>query len=486
MSEVARAYRAAAQLHEHPELVGWAQTTTGRVLIWVLAALLLRPFEIAWLMLPALAVVMVMPSQRRLVLSVGAVCAIALVVAARVGAVPDAQLGWAPATGFVVSLLLAMLYAGYLAASRFAALPGVVRRRPQLWLHALVWAVMALTWLLPRGGFHALLAVLAGALPFVVWRVGYMLMSGQRGRAAGTRFRDHLFSLWPVYGGSNTPIGKGHDYLVRHEAGAGEAFARAQLGGLKLLVLALLWRAALIAMGGLVYGDPENRIARALGGASLGIPRLENLLAGEVAAARPLAWAALYVELVRVTLDLAVSGHIIVGSLRLLGFNVFRNTYKPLLAGTIVDFWNRFYYYFKELLVDFFFLPTYVRWFKTRPRLRILAATFAAAFAGNLYYQLFRDPDALVRADVAEIWSDVSPRLVYSFLLAAGIYVSMVRQQARRGQPALARGRWGGARRGLAIAGVWTFYAVIHLWNLRVEGVGPIARAAFFGWMLGG
>ena len=44
----------------------------------------------------------------------------------------------------------------------------------------------------------------------------------------------------------------------------------------------------------------------------------------------------------------------IVGYLRLCGFNVFRNTYKPLLAETMVEFWNRYYYYFKELLVNFF------------------------------------------------------------------------------------------------------------------------------------
>ena len=87
-------------------------------------------------------------------------------------------------------------------------------------------------------------------------------------------------------------------------------------------------------------------------------------------------------------LKLAARGHEIVGVLRLFGFNVFRNTYKPLLAPSLVEFWNRYYYYFKELLVDFFFFPTYVRRFRTSPRLRMLAATLAAAGFGNLYYHL--------------------------------------------------------------------------------------------------
>jgi hypothetical protein len=42
-------------------------------------------------------------------------------------------------------------------------------------------------------------------------------------------------------------------------------------------------------------------------------------------------------------------GHMIIGTLRLFGFNVFRNTYKPLLSESILEFWNRYYYYFKEL-----------------------------------------------------------------------------------------------------------------------------------------
>ena len=82
------------------------------------------------------------------------------------------------------------------------------------------------------------------ALPFLLWRIGYMLMSGQRGRIAGTRFSDHLLYLYPVYGGTNTPYGKGIDHLARHEAQTDEALARSQLAGLKLLALAGSTRAA--------------------------------------------------------------------------------------------------------------------------------------------------------------------------------------------------------------------------------------------------
>jgi D-alanyl-lipoteichoic acid acyltransferase DltB (MBOAT superfamily) len=149
---------------------------------------------------------------------------------------------------------------------------------------------------------------------------------------------------------------------------------------------------------------------------------------------------------------------VIVGYLRLCGFNVFRNTYKPLLAETIVEFWNRYYYYFKELLVNFFFFPTFVRYFKRNPRLRLLAAVFAAAFLGNLYFHVIGDK-ALARGDWQEVAENVIPRANYCFLLAFGIYISMQREQ-HRPRPLTTR-PW--PRRALAILGVWTFFAFIRV-----------------------
>ncbi len=108
--------------------------------------------------------------------------------------------------------------------------------------------------------------------------------------------------------------------------------------------------------------------------------------------------------------------------------------------------------------MHFFFLPTYARWFKRHPRLRMCSAVFAAAFLGNMYYHILKSP-SLLRGDWAAVWAGFGPRLVYCFALALGIYVSMRREQRRprgRVRPPL--------RRAAAIFGVWTFFAFIHLW----------------------
>jgi len=158
------------------------------------------------------------------------------------------------------------------------------------------------------------------------------------------------------------------------------------------------------------------------------------------AASAPLltAWASVYFDLIWSTLRIAVRGHECIGVLRLCGFNVVRNTYKPLLAESLLEFWSRYYYYFEELLVESFY-PTFAR-YRVRPWLRTLLAVFAAAFAGNLYYHVINQRQPLVEGDIAGLWRLLHARIFYCLLLATGIYVSMLREQGRRGGAPEARG----------------------------------------------
>lgn len=433
--------RAAANFHEHEGLIAWWARRLERAAAWLTAG------------------------RRRHLLSVVSLALLASSIADR-PATPSAALALAPALRVLLGApcLLALFFLCYLAAVHYRRLPEAVRRRPQVALHLCFWAALAVLWATPEdeGLWRRVLALIALVTPFAIWRCGYLLKTGQRGRAAGTAFADHLFYLWPAWRGTETPYGKGWDYLSRHEAPSAEALARSQLAGVKLLLLAQVWSAVMLLMRAAVYGDPGSPLAAALGGWSLGTPRLPDLVLSGARVPAATAWATAYFELIWRTLRLAVRGHEYIGVLRLCGFNVFRNTYKPLLADSIVEFWNRYYYYFKELLVEFFFFPTFAR-YRVRPWLRTLLAVFAAAFAGNLYYHLIDPEELLVLGDVSALWALVQARAVYCFLLAAGIYVSMQREQGRRG--AAPAGRGGPARRLLRIAGVWTFYGIIQIWD---------------------
>ena len=417
------------------------------------------------------------PVRRRLLLAIGA-----LVIAIkrpfqevhdsgeRLGATPDSL-----SIILVVALGSALVWVCYLCARQYSRWPAFARRHPQICLHAFFWLLLVWMWSLPSP--HSTLRIVVTSLvmvmQFLIWRLGYMLFTAQRGKMTATRFTDHWFYIWPPWGGSSTPYGKGLDYLASCEAKDPSALAKSQLAGLKLFVLAAMCGLGHGIIEAVVFGK-NNAYGRALGGFSLGIPPVSEWFTHPGRYAPWVGWVAIYADLIRLVLHWAERGHVVIGYLRLGGFYVFRNTYKPLLAETVVEFWNRYYYYFKELLANFFFFPTYTRYFKTQPRLRMFAAVFMSAFVGNMYYHMI-DSKTLLRGDAAVLWSHYNSRLCYCLLLALGIFVSMQRE-TKRNRNAPPRSL---SRRALAIFGVWTFFAIIHIWAKR-EPASALERFKFF------
>jgi hypothetical protein len=440
------AYRAISQFHENERLIAWLE---NQPLILYLT-----------------------PARRRSILFFGAFAAGAVGLLNRNAqwrAYIEPEIWLAPLVDFPV--FLGLIYLLYLAAARFRQLPDAIRRRPHLLLHLLFWAAMAVLWLTPSdaGLWRQALVLFTVSLPYLLWRLGYLILSGQRGKAAGTSFRDHLFYLWPLWGGTNTPYGKGLDYLSQREAQTPDAYARSVLAGTKLLLLALLWAGADLLLGAVVSGEAKNPLLRLWDGYSLAVPRLRAIVNGAADVSLFTTWVSLYLELIRETLDVAVQGHGLIGGLRLFGFNVFRNTYKPLLAESIIEFWSRYYYYFKELMFELFFFPTYLRYFKTYPKLRMFVAVFAAAFVGNTYYHVIQAKNLMVANEFARLGHRLGPRLLYCLFLALGIYFSMLHQQQRAGKMESAGTGLERLRKFRRIAGVWTFFSLLNFWSLRTS-----------------
>jgi len=452
---------ALANLHEHTGLITRTETVAGRLLLWSIASLMLLWHEVTLLMPVALALVMIFPQQRRLLLSIVAVA----VLAERFLGVPG--MSWMYIAAGVLAGIVC-LYVFFRWVQQFERWPGVARRHPLILLHIGIWIALILS----TNPWFGIL----GLVPFMAWRLSYMVMQGSRGKLAGTKFTDHLFYMFPVYGGTATPYGKGMEYLSRHEALDATAFARSQLAGIKLLVLSAVWFFLLDLMNLVFFGASVPYLTLWPETWALDLPRVNRVLADGLDAGGIQGWALIYLELIRATLSLAAKGHIIVGCLRLLGFNVFRNTYKPLLAQSILEFWNRFYYYFKELMVEFFFYPTYLKLRNISPSARMFTAIFTAAFLGNMYHHILNQPDTVTAWDPGLFWSVWGPRFVYCFLLALGVGVSMVRQQKLR-QSAVEASRLVKLRR---IAGVWTFYGIIQIWNIKSTEVSIADCTRFF------
>ncbi len=283
-----------------------------------------------------------------------------------------------------------------------------------------VLVAMALTDMLPATG-QILLWTLIAMFSSWFWYLAYAL-GDQRGKDATPRWqRVGLFR--PMWGPSPTPIGKGASYLRKFEAKTQAELAAVRLRAVKLAV----WAAILFTLA---------RLAGTLVHDVAAIPSLMDTLAAAETSGPPLpttGWMIVVSHYLLSILNFCVYGHLLVATIRMAGFGIPRNSARPLSARTLAEFWNRFYFYFKELLVDFFFYPAFLRWFKTNPKLRIAFATFCAAGAGNFLYHFMRDVDIVARSGLLAALHQFQSYAVYCALLSAGLIISQLRN--RRPKP---------------------------------------------------
>src|SRR6185503_20292068 len=142
-------------------------------------------------------------------------------------------------------------------------------------------------------------------------------------------------------------------------------------------------------------------------------------------------------------------------------------------------FWNRYYFYFKELLVEFYFYPTYVATSRYGTRARMFLSVMAAACVGNLYYHVvIRDYHKYFFVEPHMMWERLASRTMYCVVLGLAIFVSMRREQARRGKAAAGGGALATLRRIRGIAGVWIVFGVLQVWitGLTINTFGQRAR----------
>jgi len=282
------------------------------------------------------------------------------------------------------------------------------------------------------------------------WFIGYTLLD------RNSKDRDPLplqmgvwFPFWVGNSNSLTPFPKGAAYLRRIEARTPEDLAITQIKGLKLLLWTLMLSVILAVSRNVLH-------------VRLHIPPLQDVFAHSVAR-QPypmfFEWASLIGDFLETMLTFSIWGNSVVACCRMTGFRAFRNTYRPFRARTIAEFWNRYYYYFKELLVEFFFYPAFARYFKGHRRVRIFFATLCAATLGNMVFHFIRDIHYVAELGLGQALIGFD---VYGFqCLALGIAIGI---SQLRGKKRSAHGPW---LRETAIptAGMLGFYCLLHIFN---------------------
>jgi len=357
------------------------------------------------------------------------------------------------------------LFAGLLAMQGAGA---IVLRRPTLSLLLAFLVLVVVTQATFMAGTPRVLlwSFLMTFQPYL-WFLAYGLADAGKERSPVWQ---RLSVFHPFWGSTLTPFGKGLSYLRRFEAKTPEELAVTQLKGIKLAAWSLILAIGKICLAELVHGQ-------------LRLPAFDDNLLQYLAGhpqSRFVGWVSVVVFFADDLLGLTVFGGIIVATARLAGFRLLRNTYRPLESATLAEFWNRYYFYYKELLVDHFFYPTFIRYFRGHRRLRMFFATFAAACVGNLLFHFIRDIHfvgemGLWRAVIGE-----QSHAFYTFVLAISVGLSQMR---RAPQPA-PRG-W---LRGRLLPCLWVsgFFCLIHIFDAPLDREHSLwQRAEFLFYLLG-
>jgi hypothetical protein len=353
-------------------------------------------------------------------------------------------------------------------------------RRPVLGLVACLVALLAAAQAPLTGVWWFVVAASAMALGKYIWFFAYWVSDNAGGRRKSPPLSQ--VGYWrPFWGFSNVPYGKGAAYLERVEARDDAQLAVVQRKGLKLLLWATALNVGLRALNHLLYGPYDGSLFSAPYWAPYGLIPTYDMALDRQLRGDPYPWALRWLALVAYfglrLLRLSVIGHTIIATCRMAGFDVFRNTYRPVSASSIAEFYNRMYYYFKELLVTFFFYPAYLRYFKRYPRLRLFMATLTAAGLGNFLFHFLRDDANIFRRG---LWGGLvayQPYALYALILGAAIGLSQLREKKNRGRDDPPR--W---RKVLAVAGVLAFYCVLGVFDeptLFPDGGNPRTMALY-------
>jgi len=304
--------------------------------------------------------------------------------------------------------------------------------------------------------FWAFVTVLGSYL----WFLGFSLLD--RNARDSPNFLFHLGYYLPFWMGNmwtTTPLAKGAGNLRRIEAKSAEELAVCQLKALKLI----FWAAGILALHELVLATVHGtawRLPLPQPSFTLGLPTYQEVFAqsmGGNPAPWYTAWSALVTRFFVDLLSLAGAGHLVISVCRMAGYRALRNSWRPLRSTSIAEFWNRYFYYFKELLVDFFFYPVYLRYFKGHPRLRLFAATLCAACFGNV---LFHYLDSVAYISEHGPWQTLLSMKVYAlYALFLGTAIGISQLRSRNQQRHWLR------ERVLAPLSVMTFYCVISVFD---------------------
>jgi len=298
-----------------------------------------------------------------------------------------------------------------------------------------------------------------------VWFIPQAVMAARAGKSGSVLLNLALIrAFWnPTY----LPYGKGPGYLEKHHSSNAKDLAITQLKGLKLLVWGLCLYLFNLTLSNVLPNEFKNldeTIAQFIRGEEFSIFKH---------------WAVTIFSTISYSVNIAMWAHFFIGIARLAGYQLPRGSWRPLESRSLAEYFNRFHFYFKELLVELFFVPTFFQFFKTSPRLRVFFATFMAAGVGNALWHFVRDIHLVIQEGFVYSISTFTSYLFYCFALSVAIGISQIRSenQPQRSEAWLAKLK--------DFIFVWGFVSLLHIFGNGSHAHGFEERMLFLSSLFG-
>ena len=451
-------------VEQSERVVAFAQTALGKVCLYAIAYLAALPLLSAWaaaLCVAAAWGVMAHASQRVRILFIAS-WGLTLLEAATDGNDFAEKIQYVSAQEhyqllspelLAVGALLVLMGGLWLAMQHAIRRPdSLISRRPFLCMLAVEIVLLVLS--SPQVD-HGLLRVLVWSMVVVftpfVWFFP-LAIADLRGREPSTPAMQMAVQR-PFWSPSYLPFGKGAGYLRKHYSPLPREQAITQIKGVKLL----LWANLLLLVSHLLAWVVSDQLS---------LPRFINTIDAFIEG-HPLpiatSWAVLVYGTFRYALQIAIWTHLFIGLARMAGYRLPRGSWRPLESRTLMDYFNRFHFYFKEILVDLFFIPTFFKVLRQHPRLRMFTATFMAAGVGNALWHFMADIHLIA---VDGFWGAISSfgsYLFYCVVLAIGVGLSQVRASMGYRPSATLAGRL------YAFFFVWSFVVLLRVFSDRTR-----------------
>ena len=297
-------------------------------------------------------------------------------------------------------LTLSLILFSFLVFFAFTKGPSLVKRKPLLCLFVLnggmIFAMTEFSTAMSVPVRTVSWAFLAMFNSKYIWILGYNLLFSRQivGQSP----------LWlvPTTLWTGTPVGKCLAFLKRYEPKNEAELARSQIKALKLLAWVILNGALLrilnplISLRGYQFSDAY---VRPFGATNIFDLYITFIKGGTVSVGEM--WVALIFTFFYDVIYWLIAGNFAVALIRFCGFSIPRAMYKPLYAKSIAEFFNRRFYYYKELIFDFFFFPLFQRLgFVKNVKLRKFLAVFVAVTGGTYLSHLMIEITYLAHEDL--------------------------------------------------------------------------------------